>query len=179
MTVRLCYGPEFKRIVEFVKACDLEPSMSQVLQSKIGGDEVISTRHVDLDGQRSSIAFINSSAQRTASEMAATVAGTLFPPSNGDNFRAARIAAAIKMTRLRPSSTSREYHVRLLFATAKGSPHLGVREHLVAGRMTRHDDFVTMDADAENVRSFLMKRTGLVSSRRLDCDTYVMCNFVV
>src|SRR5271155_6011126 len=61
--------------------------------------------HADLDGQRSSIAFINSSAQRTASEIAATVAGTLFPPSNGDNFRAARIAAAIKMTRLRPSST--------------------------------------------------------------------------
>jgi hypothetical protein len=33
-------------------------------------------------GQRSSIAFMISSAQRTASAMALTVAGTLFPPSN-------------------------------------------------------------------------------------------------
>ena len=56
-------------------------------------------------GHLSSISFMIASAHRTASEIAETVAGTLFPPSNGDNFRAARIAAAIKMTRLRPSST--------------------------------------------------------------------------
>ena len=33
------------------------------------------------------------------------VAGTLFPPSNCANLRAARILAAISNTRLRPSST--------------------------------------------------------------------------
>jgi len=33
-------------------------------------------------GHRSSIAFMISSAQRTASAIALTVAGTLFPPSN-------------------------------------------------------------------------------------------------
>jgi len=56
------------------------------------------------------------SAHRTASEIAETVAGTLLPPSNGDSFRAARIAAAIKITRLRPSSTPAYYTFRHIFA---------------------------------------------------------------
>ena len=67
-------------------------------------------------GQRSSIAFMISSAHRTASAIALTVAGTLFPPSNRASFRAARIVAAINNTRLRPSSTRAFYHVRFLFA---------------------------------------------------------------
>ena len=46
-------------------------------------------------GHRSSIAFMISSAHRTASAMALSVAGTLFPPSNCASFRAARILAAI------------------------------------------------------------------------------------
>ncbi len=56
-------------------------------------------------GQRSSIAFMISSAHRTASAIALMVAGTLFPPSNCASFRAARMLAAINSTRLRPSST--------------------------------------------------------------------------
>lgn len=56
-------------------------------------------------GQRSSISLRISSAQRTASEMAATVAGTRLPPSYCASLRAARILAAINKTRLRPSST--------------------------------------------------------------------------
>jgi len=55
-------------------------------------------------GQRSSIAFMISSAHRTASAIALMVAGTLFPPSNCASLRAARILAAINSTRLRPSS---------------------------------------------------------------------------
>jgi hypothetical protein len=55
-------------------------------------------------GHRSSIAFMISSAHRTASAIALIVAGTLFPPSNCASFRAARILAAINSTRLRPSS---------------------------------------------------------------------------
>jgi hypothetical protein len=58
-----------------------------------------------------------SSAQRTASEIAATVAGTRFPPSYCANFRAARILAAINSTRLRPLSTGQVYQFRVLFAT--------------------------------------------------------------
>ena len=46
-------------------------------------------------GQRSSMAFRISSAHRTASAIALTVAGTLFPPSNWASLRAARILAAI------------------------------------------------------------------------------------
>ncbi len=68
-------------------------------------------------GQRSSIAFMISSAHRTASAIALIVAGSLFPPSNCANFRAARILAAISSTRLRPSSTGRYYQFRFLFAT--------------------------------------------------------------
>ena len=56
-------------------------------------------------GQRSSIAFMISSAHRTASAIALMVAGTLFPPSNCASLRAARMLAAINSTRLRPSST--------------------------------------------------------------------------
>lgn len=56
-------------------------------------------------GQRRSISFRISSAQRTASAIALIVAGTRLPPSNCANLRAARIAAAISRTRLRPSST--------------------------------------------------------------------------
>jgi len=40
-TVGLCDGPEFKRIVEFVEACDLESLTPQVLQSKLLWCEVI------------------------------------------------------------------------------------------------------------------------------------------
>ena len=58
------------------------------------------------DGKRSSIAFIISSAQRTASAIALRVAETLLPPSNCASLRAARMLAAINSTRLRPSSTS-------------------------------------------------------------------------
>ena len=61
--------------------------------------------HGDLHGQRSSISFMIASAHRTASVIAATVAGTRFPPSHCASFRAARIAAMMPMTRLRPSST--------------------------------------------------------------------------
>jgi len=64
-------------------------------------------------GHRSSIAFRISSAHRTASAIALTVAGTLFPPSNWASLRAARILAAIKSTRLRPSSTPGVYHFSL------------------------------------------------------------------
>ena len=67
-------------------------------------------------GQRSSISLRISSAQRTASEMAATVAGTRLPPSYCASLRAARILAAINNTRLRPSSTIACYTFRLWFA---------------------------------------------------------------
>jgi hypothetical protein len=55
-------------------------------------------------GQRSSIARMISSAQRMPSDIALTVAGTLFAPSYCASFRAARMLAAISSTRLRPSS---------------------------------------------------------------------------
>lgn len=49
--------------------------------------------------------------------MALIVAGTRFPGSYCASLRAARIEAAIKRTRLRPSSTSAAYHkIRLVFA---------------------------------------------------------------
>jgi hypothetical protein len=51
-------------------------------------------------GQRSSISFRIASAQRTVSEIAATVAGTLFPQSKLDSFLAAKIAVAISNTHL-------------------------------------------------------------------------------
>src|SRR5262249_24788549 len=59
-----------------------------------------------LTGQRRSISRIISSAHRIASLIAAMVAGTRLLPSYCESFRAARIAAAIKSTRLRPSSTN-------------------------------------------------------------------------
>jgi hypothetical protein len=55
-------------------------------------------------GQRRSISAISCSAHRMASLIALIVAGTRAPPSYCANFRAARIAAAISRTRLRPSS---------------------------------------------------------------------------
>ena len=58
-----------------------------------------------LAGHRSSIAFIISSAHRTASAIALRVAGTLFLPSNCASLRAARIVAAIRSTRLQPYET--------------------------------------------------------------------------
>jgi hypothetical protein len=60
---------------------------------------------VRLGRQRSSISFMISSAHRTASEIAATVAGTRLPPSYCASFRAARIATMMAITRLRDSST--------------------------------------------------------------------------
>jgi hypothetical protein len=56
-------------------------------------------------GHLSSIFAMICSAQRIASAMAATVAGTRAPESCCDNFLAARMEAAISSTRLRPSST--------------------------------------------------------------------------
>lgn len=56
-------------------------------------------------GHRRSISVSISSAQRIASEIAQIVAGTRFSGRYAANFVAARIAAAIKITRLRPSST--------------------------------------------------------------------------
>jgi hypothetical protein len=70
-------------------------------------------------GQRSSIAFMISSAHLTASAIALTVAGTLFPPSNCASFRAARIPATIANTRLRPSSTVLFQQFRFWFAIMK------------------------------------------------------------
>ena len=67
-------------------------------------------------GQRSSMAFMISSAQRTASAIALTVAGTRLPPSNCASLRAARMLAAINSTRLRPSSTRISLSFRVLFA---------------------------------------------------------------
>jgi hypothetical protein len=55
-------------------------------------------------GQRLSISFRISSAQRSPSPIALTVAGTLVPPSYWASLRAARIDAAMSSTRLRPSS---------------------------------------------------------------------------
>ena len=59
-----------------------------------------------------------SSAQRTASEIAATVAGTRFPLSYCASFRAAKMLAAISSTRLRPSSIEAVYQLRFVFAIA-------------------------------------------------------------
>jgi hypothetical protein len=67
-------------------------------------------------GQRLSISFRISSAHLSPSAIALTVAGTLAPPSYWASFLAARIDAAIRSTRLRPSSTHEAYHIRLLFA---------------------------------------------------------------
>jgi hypothetical protein len=47
-----------------------------------------------------------SSAHRIESEMAVTVAGTLFPPSNYGSFLAAKTAGMIPMTRLRLASVA-------------------------------------------------------------------------
>jgi hypothetical protein len=54
---------------------------------------------------RPASSFMISSAHRTASEIAATVAGTRLPPSYCASFRAARIATMMPITRLRDSST--------------------------------------------------------------------------
>ena len=88
----------------------------RVVSNRESGANRPSSSHF-ADGQRSSISFIISSAHRTASEIAATVAGTRLPPSHCASFRAARIAAAIRSTRLRPSSTRACYTFRRLFAT--------------------------------------------------------------
>lgn len=61
--------------------------------------------HLVADGHRRSISDIISSAQRIASAMALTVAGTFFAPSYCGSFLAAKIDAMIPITRLRPSST--------------------------------------------------------------------------
>ena len=72
--------------------------------------------HSHLSVHRRSISVMISSAHRTASDMAATVAGIRFPPSYCASFLAAKIDAAIHNTRLRPSSilghrgTSRGLH---------------------------------------------------------------------
>src|SRR5260370_4369602 len=55
-------------------------------------------------GHRRSISAKISSAHLIASAMAATVAGTRFPPSQFASFRAAKIDAAMSSTRFRPSS---------------------------------------------------------------------------
>jgi len=57
------------------------------------------------------MAFMISSAHRTASAIALIVAGTLFPPSNWASLRAASMLAAINSTRLRPSSTSKSVSI--------------------------------------------------------------------
>ena len=62
-------------------------------------------------GHRSSIRRRISSAQRIASAIAVIVAGTLAPPSYWASFRAAKIEAAIRSTRFRPSSTNQDYHL--------------------------------------------------------------------
>lgn len=54
-------------------------------------DFVAGNQNYVIAGHRSSMAFMISSAQRTASAIAPIVAGTLFPPSNCANLRAARI----------------------------------------------------------------------------------------
>lgn len=81
----------------------------------------VNTTHREprVSGQQASVhqsPSMISSAQRTASAIALTVAGTLFPPSRA-SLRAARILAAIRSTRFRPSSTMAVYYFRLLFAT--------------------------------------------------------------
>src|SRR5436853_47932 len=58
-----------------------------------------------MSGQRRSISFMIRSAQRIESAMALIVAGTCASLPYGASFRAARMLAAIKSTRLRPSST--------------------------------------------------------------------------
>jgi hypothetical protein len=59
------------------------------------------------------------SAKVIASETAASAAG-VHQPLQPESFRAASIDAAIKSTRLRPSSMKgRGYHLRLLFAIRK------------------------------------------------------------
>src|SRR5579863_8748633 len=68
-------------------------------------------------GQCRSISVMMSSAHRTVSEMAATVAGTRLPPSHCASFLGARIAAAMSSTRLHPSSTRACYNFRHVFAT--------------------------------------------------------------
>jgi len=65
--------------------------------AEISGGDLTET-HLAV-GQRSSIAFMISSAHCTASAIALTVAGTLFPLSNCASLRAARILAAISSTR--------------------------------------------------------------------------------
>jgi len=80
-------------------------------------------------GQRSSIAFMISSAHRTASAIALTVAGTFFPPSNCASLRAARILAAINSTRLRPSSTRTSLSCSLFVRLWRLSERPQVRNH--------------------------------------------------
>ena len=72
-------------------------------------------------GQRLSISRMILCAHSTASAIAVIVAGTRAEPgSYWHSFRSARIAAAINITRLRPSSTERAYMFRHLFATNIG-----------------------------------------------------------
>jgi hypothetical protein len=63
-------------------------------------------------GQRSSISSMSLSAQRTASLIAETVAGTRLEGSE-ESLRAPRIAAVTSSTRLRPSSTEGSLAVSL------------------------------------------------------------------
>jgi hypothetical protein len=58
-------------------------------------------------GHRRSISAMISSAQRTASDIAATVAGTRFPPSYCASFRAAKIGAAISRKQAAGASGAR------------------------------------------------------------------------
>ncbi len=87
-------------------------------------DFVAGNQNYVIAGHRSSMAFMISSAQRTASAIAPIVAGTLFPPSNCANLRAARILDAINSTRLRPSSTQRVCILFVIRVLGWGKLHL-------------------------------------------------------
>jgi hypothetical protein len=114
--------------------------LSEESWPKIGVSDLGLTAHTFLAGQRSSICFMISCAQRIESSIAPIVAGTRFPPSYWANFRAARIAAAIRNHALAAFVHDREFimfafdsptslHLDLPFWKANGAKGSGTRNY--------------------------------------------------
>jgi hypothetical protein len=100
VTLRYALRAAFPLLLTFLLVTD-DSQHTATVRSASSPMHTQSVSHLPA-GRRSSIAFMISSAHRTASAIALIVAGTRFVASNCASLRAARILAAINSTRLRP-----------------------------------------------------------------------------
>jgi len=106
-----------------------------------------------------------SSAHRTASEIAATVAGTRFPPSYGASFRAARDASCNQQQVLAALVHLGIVHLSLCVRLACPDPEVGTTIG-VQQKLMRHADIRTTmniygDAASADMREAHGKSVGL------------------